>query len=1078
MNQALVTLLLLLLCGPAMAQRTSAIISGEVKDAQEAVVPSVFIVVRNLETELIREGRTDDLGHYRLSGLPSGIYEVKAEAPGFQTEVKTGLSLTVAEELVLDFALRVGEFKEELTVVEQPVHLGLRSATIDALVSERQVRDLPLNGRDITQLILLQKGVVESRGSTRDINVGFGKKVSVSGSRPNQNLFIIDGTDANDALNNTPAAATGQVTGVETIKEFRVMTNTMSAEFGRVAGGVFNIVSRSGTNKLHGSVFSFHRNDNLDARNFFDAEKPEFKRNQFGFTLGGPIVPSRTFYFGSYEGLRESKGVTQVAFVPGLAIRRAPAGSEIHFPASGKTAVLSPSALPLLNLYPSPTGPEVVPGTHVAEYRGVLNRFADEDFFTARIDHYFSKSDSLFARYLYTDSEFLVPVLFPEFPNLDANRRQIFTLGESHVFDANTVNEFLFGFSRSTPSELVPTPSADKNIALIVGKDLGSIRVTSGDGLPGLTEVGTDRTNPKKFSNNTFQVSDNLFVNRGRHGLKMGSLFERFQFNGASETRTRGRLEFRSLFRLISDDPRRLEGASARSDFTRGYRQSLLGLYLQDDIRVTPAFTVFAGIRWEFVTTPNEVNGKISNLSDFLDPEAVVVVGDERFADPTAEVPSTCCRPLFDNPTLGNVSPRLGIAWDLAGRHRTVLRAGFGLFYEQPLFHVFRNPVFRSLPFVERARINSGDWPGGATIAALPLSPGLFSSPGAGQTTEAFQFDLERTYVMQYNLHLQQEVGMNTVASFGYVGSRGVNLFGRGDTNLAVPEIRPDGSEFFSDNERRNPDFDSVRTVYQGFNSWYNSLQMGFVRRERDGLSLQGSYTFSRCIDERSGTGGRQEQRFGQARTFDPFHRGRDKGLCDFHVQHAFVLNHIYPLPSRDNWKGLSAVLLKNWHINGILNLASGIPFNAFIEGDPDNDGSDDNGARPNLVGDPLSGQCPGGKGVGSPDCWFNPLAFAFPGTGVRGNLGRNTLLGPGVAIYDLALTKRARLNERLLIEFRAELFNLLNHTNLNPPANTEDGARIFSEDGSLDPTGAVISERSGTATSSREIQFGLRFVF
>ncbi len=236
-----------------------------------------------------------------------------------------------------------------------------------------------------------------------------------------------------------------------------------------------------------------------------------------------------------------------------------------------------------------------------------------------------------------------------------------------------------------------------------------------------------------------------------------------------------------------------------------------------------------------------------------------------------------CCRRLFDNPTLGNVSPRVGLAWDLSGNHRTMLRAGFGLFNEQPLFHIYRAPQFRSLPFVERSRVNAGDWPGGPSIGSLPVDSGIFGSSGSGQSTQAFQHDLQRTYVIRQNIHIEQDVGANNVLTAGYVGSRGVNLAGGGDTNTAFPEIRPDGSEFFSDNDRRNPNFDSVLTVLQGFNSWYHSLQAGFLKRQRDGLSLQGSYTFSRCLDERSQVSGRLSQRFGQTRTFDPYNRGRDK---------------------------------------------------------------------------------------------------------------------------------------------------------------------------------------------------------
>ena len=621
----LLPVLLCAICGlDLQGQSGDGSIFGTVFDESGAVVPGARVTAIHAETGRVRRIHSDGRGGYNVVGLPPGLYQVRVEEPGFKTEIRTGIELGVAQNLALDFALRVGEVVETIVVdnTEGFTLVERRRPALGERVLSRQIRELSLNGRDLTELGLLQPGVVKSRGSTQDINVGFGAKISVSGARPNQNLFVVDGVDGNDALNNTPAAATGQVTGVETVQEFRVLTNTMSAEYGRAAGGVFNIVTKSGGNLFHGSAFLFLRDDSLDARNFFDAAKPDFSRQQFGATLGGPLVRDKTFFFGSYEGLREEKGVSQIGFVPGKAIREAAPGTEIFFPEANRSAVLSAEIVPLLNLFPMPTGPEVVPGTHVEEFRGVLDRFGREDFFSIRIDHLLSDSATLFGRYTYTDSEFLLPVLFPDFPNLTANRRQLVSLGENHVFGPRVFNEFRFGFNRSTPSELVPSPDPEQNLPLIAGRDLGSIRVTAGDGLPGLTEVGTDRTNPKLFFNNTFQFSDTLQIDRGRHLLKLGFLIERFQFNGNSESRTRGRLEFRSLIRLLEDDPRRIEGASATSDFSRGYRQSLFGFFVQDTFQIRSDLTLSAGLRWEFVTTPREVNGRVSNLTDFRDPGA------------------------------------------------------------------------------------------------------------------------------------------------------------------------------------------------------------------------------------------------------------------------------------------------------------------------------------------------------------------------------------------------------------------------------------------------------------------------
>ncbi len=1067
-----------LLISTADAQRASGSISGTVLDSDGRRVLEAAVTLNSAATGRVWHTRGNELGVYRFAGLEPGTYELKANFQELTSGTITGVTLDVAQELILDLTLKMGLTSQDVSVYADTPVTDVGSMTLSRVITGPEATELPLNGRDLTQLALLVPGVLESRGSTRDINVGFGKKISISGSRPNQNLFTIDGTDSGDSLNNTPAGANGQLTGVETIREFRVATNTLSAEYGRAAGGVINIVTRSGSNDLNGSIFYFHRNDNLDARSFFDTAKPEFRRHQFGGSAGFPLVKDRTFVFGSYEGLRESRGVTQLAYVPDKEVLQAAAGDSIFFPAADRSVNLSSTVAPLLRLYPLPTGPEVVPGSHIAEYRGILDRRANEDFANFRVDHVLSESDALFGRYLYSGSTYVLPVLYPDYPNLATNARHLFTVAETHSGSSGSVNEFLLGFNRSAPEEQVPQPPSDRNIPFIAGRELGSLRVTAGSGLPALTEVGTDRTDPKSFHNQTLQVSDNLSLVRSNHTLKVGLLFERFHYDGLSESRTRGRLEFRNLIDMLGDEPRRIEGASARSDFERRFRQSLFGAYLQDDFRVSPTLTLFGGVRWEFVTTPREVEGRVSNLTDYLDPEAVLVVAEERYADPQAALPRVCCRELFDNPTLGNVSPRVGFAWDFLGTRMTVLRGGFGIFHDQPLFHIYRSQVFRSLPFVETTYLNAGEWPGGATVASLPLDPSLFSSPSGAQDTEAIQYGLRSSYVMQYNLNLQRALGRLASLSVAYVGSRGVNLFGRADTNLALRETLPDGTIYFPSNERQNSNFGSVRTLFQGINSWYNSLQVQFGRRFERGIGFWSSYTFSRCLDEASGTGGRQEQQFGQTRPLDPFDLARDKGLCDYNVQQNFVLSHLVSLPFGNGLSGISRVLLADWNLNGILHLASGIPFTPSIEGDPDNDGSEDNGARPNLVGDPMSGSCPLGGQVGTADCWFNPSAFAFPGKGFRGNLGRNTLIGPGLASYDMALSKRLPLAGEFQLEVRLEAFNLFNHTNLNPPSNSEDGSQIFSEDGTLDPTGAIIRARSGTSTGPRELQFGLRLIF
>ncbi len=1030
----LLTCICVLLCSaPALAQGTSGVIAGVITDPQGAVIPGASVSIRNLDTGLTRQVSSDASGYYRAAGLPPGLYQIRVEQRGFSTEVRTGLTLTVAQEAVVNFQLKVSQVAQEIVITGEAPVVETAGSTLSGLVDEKKIRDLPLNGRDMAQLILLQPGVVNSRASVQSSNTGHGTRFSVAGARPSQNLFALDGTTINDALNNTPGSAQGVLVGVETVKEFRVLTNTYSAEYGRSAGGVFLAVTKSGTNELHGTAFEFLRNDALDARNFFDANIPPFRRNQFGFTLGGPIVKNRTFFFGSYEGLRERKGITLVSVVPDDNARLG------RIPGQAAVAVDSRST-PILDLFPRANGRNFGDGT--AEFAGTTNRISDDDFYTVKVDHKFSDSDSMFVRYLWDDSNQVLPRNFPEFPNLALNRKQVITIEEDKIFSPTVVNEARFGFNRSTPAETVPQTS--RSLKLIAGRDLGEVNVS------GLAAVGTDRTNPKLFFQNDFQFADNLSLAHGKHSLKIGGLLERFQYNGNSESRSRGQLRFRSLADLLRFRVQDLQGASADSDFVRGYRQWLIGIYGQDDYKLSPRLTLNLGLRYETVNVPHEVNGKVSNLRNILDPQ--VTVGD----------------PLF-KPKHMEFAPRFGFAYDVFGNGKTALRGGFGMFYEQPLFYVFRDSIFRSLPYVNRGRLT--------TVASLPVDPSLFK--GVDATTEGLQFNLRPTYVMQYNLNVQRELFSNAAMTIAYVGSRGVNLMATGDLNTAVPQILSGGREFFPvGSRRRNPNFDVVRSFFQGFNSWYNGLNVALLKRYSHGLQFQTSYTFGKSMDEHSGIAGRQEFSNGQARMLDIFNRGLDRARSDFDVRHTLVANVTYDLPFGKGLKGFSGALAGGWQLNTIVTLNSGVGFTPFVDGDPDRDATDDNTARPDLVPG-ASMAPPGGR---TPDLWFNLAAFVPPTPGYRGTAGRNIVNGPTLKTVDLAIVKNFKIGEKRRIQFRAEAFNLFNRANLDLPSNAQDGEQVFNtlvsgNNINFTPTGSA-GKIFNTVGDSREIQFALKFIF
>jgi hypothetical protein len=479
------------------------------------------------------------------------------------------------------------------------------------------------------------------------------------------------------------------------------------------------------------------------------------------------------------------------------------------------------------------------------------------------------------------------------------------------------------------------------------------------------------------------------------------------------------------------------EIAKPGSDFERHYRQNLIGAWFQDDIKMTSQVTVNAGVRYEMVTTPKERDGKVSNLRSIMD--AAVTVGD----------------PLFLNPTKKQFAPRLGVAWNVGGRGKTAVRGGYGIFYEEPLFYQYRSPIFRALPFVDRA------------VIARPALPVTLASLGSGGVpeNEMMQYDLDPSYMQQYNVNVQRELPWDSAVTIAYMGSKGTNLMGSADVNLALPQT-VNGREFFPANPvRRNPNFGTLRMNIQGFRSHYNGMSLGWVKRQSHGLQFQGSYTYGHSMDNRSGSGGRQEFRNGQARAFDPYHLDLDWGRSDFDIRHNVVLDATYVLPFARN------ALVSGWQASVVGTFASGVPFSPIIPGDSDRDASTDNVNRPDIAPG-VSTKPAGGR---TPDMWFNPEAFVFPGLGFRGRAGRNILEGPGMATLDLAIVKNQPLSGKRSVQLRLEIFNLLNRANFDIPFNDPDGEAVFDDTGARIPTAGKIF---ATATDAREMQVALRFTF
>ncbi len=558
--------LILMIAGMAYAQVTTGTISGVVKDSTGAVLPGAAVTVKNLNTGLTRTIVCDDQGRYYAPNLALGDYELQAELMGFQTEIRRGVKLTVGREAVVDFTLKVGEITEKVLVVGEAPLVETSSPTLAGLVDDRTIRDLPLNGRGFTQLAMLEAGVGRTVNVRQEINKGFGPKISFAGARPEFTGFLLDGTDIKNETNfQTPASAAGVLLGVDTVREFQVVVSSYSAEYGRTAGGVVNAVTRSGTNELHGSVFEFHRNSALDARNFFDPTKepPEFKRNQFGFTIGGPLKKDRSFFFGSYEGLRERLAMTQIVNVPTAEARQG------RLP--GRTVQVSPSVVPFLSLWPLPNGRDFGDGT--GEFLFASNQPKGEDFFVVKIDHNFSEKDSFFARYSFDDAVFTSPSGrgSPNFVVDAVTRAQYTTVEEKKIISPNLVNLFRFAYNRTKigADDRAIRP-IDKSLFFVPGPFFGKIRIGNGF----IVDPGVDGKWPRNSVLNLFQYIDTLTYTKGRHILKAGISASRYQYNEFAPTRLGGEYQYDSWEDFLRARPRSLRIAAPGSDWNRGWRQN------------------------------------------------------------------------------------------------------------------------------------------------------------------------------------------------------------------------------------------------------------------------------------------------------------------------------------------------------------------------------------------------------------------------------------------------------------------------------------------------------------------------
>ncbi len=1023
MRPFLISLFLLVTAASGFAQITSATISGTVKDQTQAVLPGVDIVVRNVETGLTRSAVTDAHGSFTIPGLPPGTYETRATLPGFAAAVER-LTLAVAQEAGLSLTMRVTGTEESITVVGAASLVDTRSAAMSAVVTEKTISELPLNGRNYIDLALLQPGVNSFTEKDSTASSNRGTKLNINGMSFRSNSYLLDGANMRGYAGTATVSAAETTLGVETIQEFRVVTNAYSADYGRAMGGVISLVTKSGTNSPHGSAFEFFRDSAMDARNFFDrgSEPPPFTRNQFGASGGGPLQKNRLFFFGGIERLQEDLGITSTAFVPTEAAR------------SGALSAIAPAVSPYLNLFPAPTGGDLNPAQGIGIFTYELNQPTRENFYQGRLDYTLSERNSLFARYTFDGADQTVTAGFPDYATDSVSRNQFLTTEYKRIFTPALLNTARFSHSRLRFEQLPDFPSLT-DLAFIAGQDaIGVISVG------GLTPIGGTTTNPS--SNNSFYwtFSDDLSYVKGRHLLKAGALVEHLRTNKLTATNIRGSYTFANVRSFLAGTPTRFVGVPPGAQLERVRPNTLFGFYVQDDYRTTERLTLNLGLRYEFYTLPAEANGLDTTLRD--------IFTDRSF---------TVGQPFAKNPSLGNIAPRLGFAWDVSGRGRTAIRGGAGMYHDTdgPFNSAFGIAAF-SPPFAATATINN---------PAFPRPASLTTGAASARTID---YHIEQPYGLTYNLNVQHELAGQITATIGYAGSRAYNLMSAIEANPVVPVIQADGSKFFPVGApRRNTAFGPIDYRTNGGHSEYHALQLSAQKRFSRRYQLQASYTLAKAMDNLQA---QLNADVNNASVYpqDPYDRDIDWARSDFDVRHVFQANFVWDVPGRSGSR-----LLDGWQLNGIVTVRSGVPFTPALGATNwSRSGNTSGEDRPDLK----PGVDPGDLILGGPDHYFDTSAFVLPAQGTFGNAGRNSVTGPGYGMTNVSLVKNTTvgaLGGDGQLQLRLEVFNLLNRPNFATPDRV-----VFAAAAPIEAPLSTAGRITRTVTSSRQVQLGVKVLF
>jgi hypothetical protein len=1107
----------------AYAQSTGATLSGRITDQTGATVrASVFL--KNNATGFERTVSSEANGLYTILSLDAGVYFIQVAAPGFGKVVQDSVKLDVGSSRELNFTLSPGDVTLRIEVTAAAADVEADTAVVSATVGEKRIVDLPLNGRDWTQLATLQPGVISVRAqqpTTGDTNRGvrgFGNQLASNGHSPYENTYRIDGINENDYSNGAPGNVIGANLGVDAIQEFNVVTTAYTAEFGRTSGAVINAITRSGANKVHGSAYIFDRDKIFDARNFFDIGAiPPFHRAQFGGTLGGPLRKDRTFLFANYEGIRQSQSINSSSIVPSAAART----GAIHQPdGTPITVAVDPSIVPYFGLYPLPNA-GLNPGTFgdTGTYnRSGVQRLV-EDFVQTRFDHTFSEKDSLSLTYLYDNGPETLPDALGNVVSLLSVGRQVAAITERRIFTPNIVNVARIGYNRSiaetlTPNEALTPAAADHSLGYTSNAYAPSISVA---GLANAGGLGSLRQAIAHY--NSIQFDNDLSLTRGKHSLKLGFAYERINDevqginqNGTAAFNPSGnatglqqfltnQISFATLLPNAMTNP--VEPVN-----------NLVAGYLQDDWHISSNLTINLGMRYEMLTIPYD---KKNRLGLVLNPVADQTTANP-FACPAVFGPTDiagCVVPakqLFQsNPTTHNFEPRVGFSYSPYKNGGTAVRGGFGIYDILPLPYIWTTYSATAAPYSLDQVVPGAVVPQGGFPSAIATVGSVFAPYRIGHYVDQHP---KRDYSMNYNLNIEQQITKTLSATIGYVGFRGVHQPFQAQEYDQVPASGTqviDGRRVYIGSQQgpitpTNPfvpgnvidpnAFIVFGLLFDGVEK-YSSLTTQLKATDYHGLTAQGTYTWNQCTDLGSGEtiDSNFTNSFAEEIYFDKAQR---KGFCDYEVRQNFSANLIYEIPGPAH--GVLKTFAGGWQVGGIVTASTGVPFTLVQNGDVLGQGGQAFGALPDVVPacNPYN-QNFKANGLS----YINTNCFVFPtvsvtsaiaplcnqgGTtpvngqvlclNVQGNERRNSLVGPRLVNADLSViknTRLTRLSESANLQLRVEAFNVFNHTNFQAPTNNVNfGGRGSFNQESPGTAGLLDS----TATTSRQVQLGAKIVF